>query len=213
MALCDYPEGLWVFSVDRREEILPIWWDQQVRSRIRPLGEIKEEVRREGYRRRPSPTTTTTTTTTVRATTNGPLTPTTAVNSPVVVDQPQFAGLDGNGICTDHNQNHNHQPKSLDSSQTLPSTSTSTLTLPRPYPQPHPPLSSHRSAGSAEGVPSIGVKRTGYDDTDEDEEIKCAAEVQWVMAVDVLIQMANWVSVSGRLLLERCCRCSGVRVG
>lgn len=211
MALYDYPEGLWVFSVDRREEILPVWWDQQVRSRIRPLGEIKEEVRREGYRRRPSVTMTTNTTTTARATTNGPSTTATAVNSPVAVDQPQFADLDGNGTCTDHNRHLNHQPNSLDSSQTTPSTST--LTPPRPHPYSHPHLSSHRSAGSAEGVPSIGVKRTGYDDTDEDEEIKCAAEVQWVMAVDVLIQMANWVSVSGRLLLERCCRCSGVRVG
>jgi hypothetical protein len=39
----------------------------------------------------------------------------------------------------------------------------------------------------------------GYGDTDEDEEdeIRCAAESQWVLGVDVLIQMANWVAVSG----------------
>jgi hypothetical protein len=39
----------------------------------------------------------------------------------------------------------------------------------------------------------------GYGDTDEDEEdeIRGAAESQWVLGVDVLIQMAHWVAVSG----------------
>lgn len=151
IAIYDYPEGLWVFSIDRQDEILPVWWDRQVRSRIRPLVEIKEEVRQDGFGRRPS------------------------VNAPASSSEP-LGDAQING-----SRNGQTLPAGL-----KPTWSRSQL-----------PTSARRPGKSPEGVPALGPRGAVYDDTDEDEEIRCAAERQWVLAVDVLIQMADWVSVSG----------------